>query len=80
MQELLQIYENDISWDDLPKLTARLHDLLTQHGDRPAIIYTHCEARTDRTGEVSGVYDLRYLNQTFQQAWTEGYCIQNRPM
>jgi protein-tyrosine phosphatase len=76
---LLSIYENYLSIDDLPKLTAKLRGLLTQH-ERPALIYSHCEAGTDRTGEVSGAYYMRYLNMSFSEALYKDNHVQNRPM
>lgn len=79
LQDLIDIYEKELSFDDLPKLTAILHNLLTQH-ERPALIYTHCEAGTDRTGEVSGAYYLKYLNMSFSEALATDNHIQNRDM
>ncbi len=54
--------------------------MLTQKLDRPAFIYTHCEAGTDRTGEVSGAYYIRYLQMSFQEALYVDNHIQNRDM
>lgn len=33
----------------------------------PQVIYIHCEAGVDRTGELSGSYNMQYFNQTYQQ-------------
>ncbi len=35
---------------------------------RNTVLYIHCEAGEDRTGEVSGSYYMTYLNMTFDQA------------
>ena len=78
MQELVEVYTTVFLYH-LSKLTETLHDLLTQHGG-PTLAYTHCEAGTDRTGEVSGAYYLRYLNMSFQQALDIDNHIQNRDM
>lgn len=78
-QELLDLYEKELSFDDLPKLMAKLRELLTEHA-RPAVIYTHCEAGTDRTGEVSGAYYLKFLNLSFSETLRRDDTIQNRDM
>jgi hypothetical protein len=46
----------------------------------PQVIYMHCEAGTDRTGEVSGAYYLKWLNMTFPEALHVDNTIQNRNM
>lgn len=33
-----------------------------------AVLYVHCEAGEDRTGEVSGAYYMQYLRWTFLDA------------
>ena len=66
-------------WDDMPMVTRTLNSLLSQHVG-PALMYTHCEAGTDRTGQVSGGYYLRYLNMTFAEALHRDNNIQNRDM
>ncbi len=79
MQALINVYETEFSFDDLPKLVPTLYSMLTQQRG-PALIYTHCEAGTDRTGEVSGAYYLKYCNMSFAKALYTDNHIQNRDM
>ncbi len=57
------------SWshDKLPSLMTWLHDGLTSKYHN-SVIYVHCEAGEDRTGEVSGSYYMRYLGMSFDKA------------
>jgi protein-tyrosine phosphatase len=64
--------------DDLPNLMKFIRGQLTQI--KPVLIYTHCEAGTDRTGEVSGAYYMTYLNMTFTQALDVDNHVQSRDM
>jgi len=66
-------------WDDMPRVLEKMHVLLTQQSG-PALVYSHCEAGTDRTGQVSGGYYLKYLNMSFPQALNTDNHIQGRPM
>jgi len=47
---------------------------------KPLVIYVHCMAGTDRTGEFSGSYYMRYLNWTFLQTLKFDYTVSNRPI
>ncbi|XP_065920115.1 uncharacterized protein [Dysidea avara] len=67
-------------FDKLPEKMKFFRDLLYTKGDRPIVIYGHCEAGTDRTGEVSGAYYMKYLNLTFTEALYINNHIQNRDM
>jgi protein-tyrosine phosphatase len=65
--------------DNLPKAMDTLHQLLNTQYEVPTVIYIHCEAGMDRTGEVSGSYYMRYLNWPFQYALSyDNTCIENR--
>eukprot|EP00118_Oscarella_pearsei_P017023 m.167312 g.167312 ORF g.167312 m.167312 type:complete len:263 (+) comp38929_c1_seq8:251-1039(+) len=64
--------------DDLPRRMTDLRTLLYTNHSLPNVIYTHCEAGTDRTGEMSGAYYMKYLNMTFQQAMYVNNHVQNR--
>jgi len=67
------------SFDDIPKAMDEIRSLLETSNTLPLIIYIHCEAGMDRTGEVSGSYYLKYLGWTFQEAlWYDNNCIENR--
>lgn len=78
-KEIVKLYVADVMIDDLPKLTKKLYDMLTE-SKPPTVIYTHCEAGTDRTGEVSGAYYLRYLNMSFTDALYKDNHVQHRDM
>jgi len=69
---------DDWSFDDLPDLMQTLRTLLYSNGTVPVVIYVHCEAGVDRTGEVSGSYYLKYLDWSFQQALLYDNHIENR--
>jgi hypothetical protein len=53
------------------------------HGKKklPIVIYIHCVAGCDRTGEFSGAYYLRYLNKSWEEmnALNRSMCRHNRP-
>jgi hypothetical protein len=68
----------ELSMDKLPDVMSYLHGLLLQPS--PTVIYTHCEAGTDRTGEVSGAYYMRYMNMTFTDALYIDNHVQSRDM
>lgn len=69
----------EASHDQLPRVMQRFHSLLTQQPG-PVLIFTHCEAGTDRTGEVSGAYYLKHLNMTFSDALYIDNHVQHRDM
>ncbi|EGD76008.1 hypothetical protein PTSG_00716 [Salpingoeca rosetta] len=54
--------------DKLPTRMAEIDQFLGVQRDIPHIIYIHCEAGMDRTGEMSGSYYMHALNMTFQHA------------
>ncbi|KAI6657886.1 hypothetical protein LOD99_15604 [Oopsacas minuta] len=62
------------------KLPSLHHLLTTEYADVSLIIYTHCEAGVDRTGEVSGAYYMQFLNVTFENAVKVDNSIINRDM
>lgn len=68
----------ELSIDKLPDVMTYLHELLLQ--PTPTVIYSHCEAGTDRTGEVSGAYYMRYRNMTFTEALYIDNHVQDRDM
>ncbi|XP_062501413.1 uncharacterized protein LOC134178556 [Corticium candelabrum] len=74
----MAVYLNDWQLDHLPERVDLLRKLLHSNLSLPNVIYTHCEAGTDRTGEVSGAYYMRYLNMTFEQALSIDNHVQNR--
>jgi hypothetical protein len=49
--------------------------------DLPIVIFVHCAAGCDRTGEFIGAYYLRYMNKSWQEmnALNQQMCPHNRP-
>ncbi len=49
--------------------------------DLPIVIFVHCVAGCDRTGEFTGAYYLRYMNKSWQEmnALNQQMCSHNRP-
>ena len=69
------------SLDHLDLKVPALHSTLTtEYSDVSWLIYTHCEAGVDRTGEVSGAYYMQFLNITFGEAVKVDNSIVNRDM
>ena len=62
------------------KLPVLHRALTTEYSDVSWLIYTHCEAGVDRTGEVSGAYYMQFLNMTFEDAVKVDNTIVNRDM
>jgi len=54
-------------FDQLPSLMDKLHSMIQQTYNESLVIYIHCEAGHDRTGEVSGAYYMKWLNWSYQQ-------------
>jgi len=55
------------TWDKLPYLVTLLRTYLETPQENSIVIYIHCEAGKDRTGEVSGAYYLQYLKWGFNE-------------
>jgi len=70
----------DLSFDldDLIERTEELHAMLNQQYDSPVVIYIHCEAGVDRTGEMSGAYYLRWFNWSWKQTIDYDYSVEGR--
>eukprot|EP00698_Gefionella_okellyi_P010085 TRINITY_DN2598_c0_g1_i2.p1 TRINITY_DN2598_c0_g1~~TRINITY_DN2598_c0_g1_i2.p1 ORF type:complete len:145 (-),score=25.31 TRINITY_DN2598_c0_g1_i2:58-492(-) len=68
-----QMARNLSDWE-ADQLTMRIPMLnKVLHSDSPLpntsiVLYVHCEAGEDRTGEVSGSYYMQFLHWTFDQA------------
>eukprot|EP00771_Trimastix_marina_P000947 gnl/Trimastix_PCT/1983.p1 GENE.gnl/Trimastix_PCT/1983~~gnl/Trimastix_PCT/1983.p1 ORF type:complete len:262 (+),score=61.81 gnl/Trimastix_PCT/1983:33-818(+) len=71
----------DVSRDDIPwrmaQLDAMLHDDST---NRSQVIYFHCEAGKDRTGETGGSYYMKFKGETFTRAMAKDIKIADRPI
>lgn len=68
------------SFDKIPDLMVFIRELLTGVENKSVVIYTHCEAGTDRTGEISGAYYMKFLNMTFTDALQIDNHVQHRDM
>jgi len=68
--KLAQMASNLSNWqhDNLPDKMTKLRNLLYTDNGVTTVIYIHCDAGMDRTGEVSGSYYMRWLNWTFHEA------------
>ncbi len=62
----------------IPLLHEMVHGNKIQRNGQLNIIYIHCEAGTDRTGQVSGAYYMQYLNWSYEKTLTFDY--QYRPI
>ncbi|XP_065828752.1 uncharacterized protein [Oscarella lobularis] len=71
---------SDWQLDNLPDKMAKMRAMLYTKQSQPNVIYTHCEAGTDRTGEMSGAYYMKYQNMTYQQAMAINNHVQSRPI
>eukprot|EP01095_Lingulamoeba_sp_RSL-Kostka_P011042 TRINITY_DN4103_c0_g1_i1.p1 TRINITY_DN4103_c0_g1~~TRINITY_DN4103_c0_g1_i1.p1 ORF type:complete len:243 (+),score=67.07 TRINITY_DN4103_c0_g1_i1:49-777(+) len=54
--------------DKLPQLIRNVRDQIETPAQYPVVVYGHCEAGTDRTGEFSAAYYMQYKNMTLQQS------------
>jgi len=64
---------NNWTWDKLPNMANLLRTYIETPRDIPTVIYIHCEAGKDRTGEISGSYYLQYLKWTFNETVQYNY-------
>ncbi len=44
------------------------------------MIYLHCSAGVDRTGEMSGAYYMKYLKWSYVETLTFDYAVEPRPI
>lgn len=56
------------NFDSMGKLATLMHDSLVEQGDKPKIIFFHCVAGEDRTGQVFGAYKMLFNNWSYKQA------------
>lgn len=54
--------------DDVPSKVDTLFTTLNTHTAVSTILYIHCEAGVDRTGELSGSYMMQHKNSTYAAA------------
>eukprot|EP00753_Platysulcus_tardus_P001272 PLAT11228.2.p2 GENE.PLAT11228.2~~PLAT11228.2.p2 ORF type:complete len:251 (+),score=116.18 PLAT11228.2:26-754(+) len=66
--------------DDFPSKLDHVRSLVETQGDRPVIVYFHCEAGVDRTGEMYGAYMMKYHGQTLAQVLDYDSKVEPRPI
>eukprot|EP01029_Cantina_marsupialis_P000362 TRINITY_DN10292_c0_g1_i1.p1 TRINITY_DN10292_c0_g1~~TRINITY_DN10292_c0_g1_i1.p1 ORF type:complete len:237 (+),score=50.75 TRINITY_DN10292_c0_g1_i1:78-788(+) len=64
--------------DHLPRIVRGIRDMLEDQSGTPKVIYWHCEAGCDRTGEISFAYSLSYLGMNAVDAWKKNVEICGR--
>jgi len=63
--------------DNLPRTIAHLVSLLQTNSTLPTVIYLHCEAGKDRTGETAGAYYISQLGISLNQAlYYDNKCVE----
>uniref|UniRef100_A0A6B2LGU6 Tyrosine specific protein phosphatases domain-containing protein n=1 Tax=Arcella intermedia TaxID=1963864 RepID=A0A6B2LGU6_9EUKA len=77
-ESLRQVLALNVSgFDDLPGTVSLLSKLLSTPYPQPTVIYVHCEAGKDRTGEVSGAYYISQLGLSFNEAlYYDNKCVE----
>jgi len=55
------------TWDKLARMMRLIQSFLmsSNHRNVSTVVYIHCEAGKDRTGEISGAYYLEFLRWSF---------------
>ena len=55
--------------DELPFRLQKAYNWVHTKQEVPQVLYWHCEAGCDRTGEASGAYYMKYLNYNVTAAF-----------
>jgi hypothetical protein len=55
--------------DKMVDKTKQIHDMMLAGANTTLVIYFHCDAGMDRTGEMYGDYQMRYNNQTYHEVY-----------
>lgn len=58
---------DDYMVDDLPEYVMRLKALLNENKEIPTVIYVHCQAGKDRTGELIGAYMMQEMGVSLER-------------
>ena len=74
--EYAKVYDKR-SRDKLPDFVQLIRKLLKSNFDKPLVIYIHCMHGVDRTGEVIGAYQMKYLNYSLDRVIYEDTQINN---
>jgi hypothetical protein len=62
--------EQKLTHLDIQAVTG-IRGLLTQKRDRAVVVYVHCVAGCDRTGEIIGGYRMQYMRQSLQDVYAQ---------
>jgi hypothetical protein len=65
-ERIVKAKESDI--DGLKPLMAALHKYVTEGCDKDFVVYIHCAAGKDRTGEASASYLMQYKKYSYKDA------------
>lgn len=77
--EKRKILEKLPSIDRLDELVVQLHTLMSQNlQNNPSLIYVHCEAGKDRTGEVIAAYSMKYQGVSYNNAIKNAHDVAGR--
>lgn len=77
MAKELDKWELDQLPTRIPALNAMLHSE-APFANTSIVVYVHCEAGMDRTGEISGSYYMQYLNWSFTKALDYNNHVESR--
>jgi hypothetical protein len=74
--------EKHPSLGHLGDLIDRIHALLTTRSADgiPVLLYVHCEAGKDRTGEVIGAYAMKYMGVSYKDALANAHAVAGRKL
>mmetsp|Transcript_52904 Transcript_52904/g.123634 ORF Transcript_52904/g.123634 Transcript_52904/m.123634 type:complete len:242 (+) Transcript_52904:4-729(+) len=64
--------------DKLSAHVPEINQMLHTKQEKPVVIYFHCEAGEDRTGEFCGAYQMHFLNFTYAAALKYADSIETR--
>lgn len=64
--------------DHMEELTSKIQNLLVTKNDVPTLIYIHCMAGKDRTGEVVASYNMKYSGISYKDAYADANVVADR--
>ena len=77
-EELRKELEQIPSLGHLSRLVENINELIDTKNSKAQIIYVHCEAGHDRTGEVIAAYQMRYAQISYECAYSNANKIAGR--